>query len=74
MTVNIRARTATLPIYDTFTATLTQCQVTITNTLDVESQLFHLYTEIHTLVDSYLPDEEEDDNMPLLEDIMGNES
>ena len=30
--------------------------------------------EIHTLVDSYLPDEEEDDDMPLLEDIVKNES
>ena len=75
MMVNIRPQTATLRIYDTFTATLTQLfQVTLTNTLDLENQLFHLYTEIHTLVDSYLPDEEEDDNMPLLEDILSNES
>ena len=62
MTVNIGAQATTLRVYDTFTATLTQLfQVTITNTLDLENQLFHLYTEIHTLVDSYLPDEEEDD-------------
>ena len=75
MMANIRALTATLRVYDTFTATITQLfQVMITNTLDLENQLFHLYTEIHTLVDSYLPDEEEDDNMPPLDDIMDNES
>ena len=75
MTANIRAQTATLQIYDTFTATITQLfQVTITNTLDLENQLFQLYTEIHALVYSYLPDEEEDDDMPPLEDIMDNES
>ena len=73
MTANIRAQSATLRVHDTFTATITQLfQVMITNTLDLENQLFHLYTEIHALVDSYLPDEEDD--MPLLEDIMDNES
>ena len=44
---------------------------TITNTLDLENRLFELYTEIHALVDSFLP-EEEDDDMPLLEDIPDN--
>ena len=73
MTANIRAQSATLRVYDTFTATITQLfQVTITNTLDLENQLFHLNMEIHALVDSYLPDEEDD--MPLLEDIRGSES
>ena len=73
MTANIRAQSATLRVYDTFTATITQLfQVMITNTLDLENQLFHLYMEIHALVDSYLPDEEDD--MPPLEDIMDNES
>ena len=75
MMVNIGSHATTLCVYDTFTATLTQLfQVTITNTLDLENQLFHLYTEIHTLVDSYLPDEEEDDSIPPLEDITDNES
>ena len=75
MMANIRAQTATLQIYDTFTATITQLfQVTITNTLNLENQLFQLYTEIHALVYSYLPDEEEDDDMPPLEDITDNES
>ena len=36
---------------------------TITNTLNLENHLFEPYTEIHTLVDSFLP-EEEDDDMP----------
>ena len=30
--------------------------------------------EIHALVDSYLPDEEEDNDMPPLEDITDDES
>ena len=72
MTANIRAQSATVQVYDTFTATITQLlQVIITNTHDLENQLFQLYTEVHTLVDSYLPDE---DDMPPLEDIMDNES
>ena len=75
MMANIRAQTATLQIYDTFTATITQLfQVTITNTLDLENQLFNLYSEIHALVDSFLPDKEEDDDMPPLEDIPEDES
>ena len=69
LTVNIRAQSAIFQIYDTFTAnTNLLLRFTITNTLDLENHLFKLYTEIHTLVDSFLP-EEEDDDMPLLEDI-----
>ena len=41
---------------------------TITNTLNLENRLCKLYTEIHALVDRFLP-EEEDNDMPLLEDI-----
>ena len=64
-----------IAMYDTFTATITQLlQVTITNSLDLENQLFQLYMEVHALVYSYLPDEEEDDDMPPLEDITDNES
>ena len=75
MMANIRAQTATLQMYDTFTATITQLlQVTITNSLDLENQLFQLNMEVHALVYSYLPDEEEDDDMPPLEDITDNES
>ena len=69
LTVNIRAQSAIFQIYDTFTANMNLLlQSTITNTLDLEKCLFELYTEIHTLVDSFLP-EEEDDDMPPLEDI-----
>ena len=69
LTANIRAQSATIRIYDTFTANINLLlSFTITNTLDLENRLFKLYTEIHTLVDSYLPDEEDDD-MPPLEDI-----
>ena len=75
LTANIRAQTATLRMYDTFTATITQLlQITITNSLNLENQLFQLYTEVHALVHSYLPDEEEDDDMPPLEDITDDES
>ena len=74
MMANIRAQSSTLRIYDTFTANITLLlRLTITNTLDLENQLFHLYDEIHMLVHSYLPDEEEDD-MPPLEEISDNES
>ena len=69
LTVNIRAQSAIFRVYDTFTATtnlLLRC--TITNTLDLENCLFKLYTEIQTLVESFLP-EDEDDDMPPLEDI-----
>ena len=75
MMTNIRAQTATLRMYNTFTATITQLlQITITNSLNLENQLFQLYTEVHALVYSYLPDEEEEDDMPPLEDITDNES
>ena len=75
MTANIRAQSATIRIYDTFTTHITLLlRVTITNTLDLENQLFNLYEEIHTLVHSYLPNEEDDDDMAPLEDIADNES
>ena len=74
LTANIRAQSATIRIYDTFTANINLLlRFTITNTLDLENHLFELYTEIHTLVNSYLPDEEDDD-MPPLEDILDNYS
>ena len=69
LTINIRAQSAIFQIYDTFTANMNLLlRFTITNTFDLENRLFKLYTEIHTLVDSFLP-EEEDDDMPPLEDI-----
>ena len=74
LTANIRAQSATISIYDTFTTNINLLlRFTITNTLDLENCLFELYTEVHALVDSYLPDEEDDD-MPSLEDILDNHS
>ena len=74
LTANIGAQMAIIRIYDTFTATITQLlQITISNLPDLENQLFQLYTEVHELVHQYLP-EEEDDDMPPLEDITDNES
>ena len=73
-TANIRAQLATIRIYDMFTANSNLLLgFTITNTLDLENHLFELYTEIHALVDSFLPDEEDED-MPPLEDIPDNHS
>ena len=68
LTANIRAQSAIFRIYDTFTAhTNLLLRFTVMNTLDLENHLFELYSEIHTLVDSFLP--EDDDDMPPLEDI-----
>ena len=69
LTVNIWAQSAIFRVYDTFTATMNLLlRFTITNTLDLENRLFKLYTEIQSLVESFLP-EDEDDDMPLLEDV-----
>ena len=74
LTANIRAQMAIIRIYDTFTATITQLlQITISILPDLENQLFQLYTEVHEPVHQYLP-EEEDDDMPPLEDITDDES
>ena len=74
LTANIRAQMAIIRIYDTFTATITQLlQITISNLPNLENQLFQLYTEVHELVHQYLP-EEEDDDIPPLEDITDDES
>ena len=70
LTANIRAQSAIFRIYDTFTINANLLlRFTIKNTLDLENCLFELYTEVHALVDSFLP-KEEDDDMPPLEDIL----
>ena len=75
LTANIGAHTATIQMYNTFTATITQpLQITITNLPDLENQLFQIYMEVHELVHQYLPDEEEDDEMTPLKDITDEES
>ena len=75
LTANIGVQMAIIRIYNTFTTTIIQLlQMTISNLPNLENQLFQLYTEVHELVQQYLPDEEEDDDMPPLEDIMDDES
>ena len=74
LTANIGTQTAIIWIYNIFTTTITQLlQITISNLPDLENQLFQLYTEVHELVHQYLP-EEEDNDMPPLEDITDDES
>ena len=75
LTTNIGVNTTTIRIYDTFTATTTQLlQITITNLPDLENQLFQLYMEVHEIVHQFIPNEEDDDEMPPLEDITDEES
>ena len=75
LTANIGGNTAIVQIYDNFAATNTQLlQVMRSNLLDLENQLFQQYTEIHGIVHQFMPDEEDDDEMPPLEDIMDDES
>ena len=47
-------------------------QVTVSNLLNLENQLFQLYTQIHGVVHDFIP--EEDDEMPPLEDIMDDDA
>ena len=73
LTANTGGNTAVVWVYDNFATMNTQLlQVTISNLPDLENQLFQLYTEIHGIVHQFMP--EDDDFMPPLEDITGNES
>ena len=66
LTMNIRAQSAIFRVYDTFTATTNLLlRFTITNTLDLENRLFKLYTAMQTFVESFLPEDEDDDMPPL---------
>ena len=74
LTANIGGNTAVVRVYDNFATINTQLlQVTISNLPDLENQLFQLYTEIHRIVHQFMP-EDDDDDMPPLEDITDNES
>ena len=74
LTANIGGNTAVVQVYDNFATINTQLlQVTISNLPDLENQLFQLYTEIHGIVHQFMP-EDDDDDMPPLEDITDNES
>ena len=73
LTANIGGNTAVVRVYDNFTTTNTLLlQVMISNLPDLENQLFQLYTEIHRVVHEFMP--EDNDGMPLLEDIIDDES
>ena len=73
LTANVNGNTAIVRIYDNFaTGSTLLLQVTVSNLLNLENQLFQLYTEIQGVVHEFMP--EEDDEMPPLEDIMDNEA
>ena len=74
VTANIGGNIAVVQVYDNFATVNTQLlQVTISNLPDLENQLFQLYTETHGIVHQFMP-EDDDDDMPPLEDITDNES
>ena len=73
LTANIGGNTAVIRVYDNFATVNTQVlQVTLSNILDLEDQLFHLYIEVNGVIHDFMPDDFDD--MPSLEDIMDNES
>ena len=75
LTANIGVNTAIVRFYDTFATNTTQLlQITISNLPDLENQLFQLYTEVDEIVHQFMPNEEDDDEMPPLEDITDDES
>ena len=70
---NITKNTAVVRIYDNFAMGNTLLlQVTVSNLLNLETQLFQLYTEIHRIFHQFMP--KDADFMPPLEDITDNES
>ena len=73
LTANIGGNTAVVRVYDNFaTINTLLLQVMISNLPDLENQLFQLYTEIHGVVHTFMPEDYND--MPPLEDISDDES
>ena len=73
LTANIGWNTAVVRVYDNFaTVNTLLLQVTVSNLPDLKNQLFQLYTEIHRVVHEFMPEDYND--MPLLEDVTGDES
>ena len=73
LTANINGNTAVIQIYDNFAMGNTLLlQITISNLLNLETQLFQLYTEINGIVHEFMP--EDDDEMPPLEDITDDDA
>ena len=57
LTVNISGNTAVIRIHDNFATVNTQIlQITISNLLDLESQLFCLYMEINSVIHDFMPE------------------
>ena len=66
LTANIGINSAVIYVYDNFATINTQMlQVTISNTPNLETQLFQLYVEVTAILHDLMP--EEDDEIPLLE-------
>ena len=73
LTANINGNTAVVRVYDNFaTVNTLLLQVTVSNLLNLENQLFQLCTEIHGVVHDSMP--ADDDEMPPLEDISDDEA
>ena len=71
LTANIGGNTAIIGVYDNFTTVNTQIfQMTISNLLDLEDQLFQLYIEINGIIHEFMSDISD---MPELEDITDDE-
>ena len=67
LTANIGGNTAVVCIYDNFATVNTQIlQITISNLLDLEDQLFHLYVGVNGVIHDFMPNLSD---MPELEDI-----
>ena len=69
LTANIGNNSAVICVYDNFATVNTQMlQVTISNLPNIETQLFQLYVEVTAILHDLMP--EEDDFMPLLENLL----
>ena len=69
LTANIGNNSAVICVYDNFATVNTQMlQVTILNLPNIETQLFQLYVEVTAILHDLMP--EEDNEMPLLENLM----
>ena len=70
---NIGTNTANIRMYDNCATVNSQLlHVTISNLLDLETQLWRLYLELNGVIHAFMP--EDIDFMPPLEDITDDES
>ena len=69
---NIGANSANICMYDNFATVNSQLlHITISNLLDLETQLWRLYMEVNGIIHQFMP--EDIDFMPPLEDITDDE-